>query len=222
MRFCRPFYNSPLIQSYYVAHRQELECLSRGKWDSDCLMVDGMVSQFGEQVEELWRGDEGGTGKYPPPSLRALLELYLLEGVEESHKHAITIYLLLDITHSSPTKTETSVDSFAAAFAIPLGLVKLIQGFWFLDHKDYDNSLALLFEPAAIKPVSWQDVRILQSLMCQGEHGRALTYLQMMKPPFASSREARLFLTVLLSNRCMAEAWGLLQQHTTEINVEEL
>lgn len=42
---------------------------SRGKWDSDCLMVDGMVSQLGDQVEKLWRRDAGGTGKYPPASL---------------------------------------------------------------------------------------------------------------------------------------------------------
>lgn len=32
-------------------------------------MIDGMVSQLGEQVEKLWRRDEGGTGKYPPVSL---------------------------------------------------------------------------------------------------------------------------------------------------------
>ncbi|XP_074936662.1 protein ELYS-like [Phalacrocorax aristotelis] len=222
MRFSRPFYNYPLIRSYYAGHRQKLERLSRRKWDSDCLMVDGMVSQLGDRVEKLWQRDEGGTGKYPPPSLRALLELYLLEGVEESHKHAITIYLLLDIIHSFPNKTETSVDSFAAAFAIPSGLVKLIQGFWLLDHKDYENSLALLFHPATTKPVSWQHVRILRSLMCQGEHGRALRYMQVMKPPFASSCEERLFLTVLLSNRCMAEAWALLQEDTAQLKEEEL
>ncbi|XP_074936658.1 protein ELYS-like [Phalacrocorax aristotelis] len=222
MRFSRPFYNYPLIRSYYAGHRQKLECLSRRKWDSDCLMVDGMVSQLGDRVEKLWQRDEGGTGKYPPPSLRALLELYLLEGVEESHKHAITIYLLLDIIHSFPNKTEPSVDSFAAAFAIPSGLVKLIQGFWLLDHKDYENSLALLFHPATTKPVSWQHVRILRSLMCQGEHGRALRYMQVMKPPFASSCEERLFLTVLLSNRCMAEAWALLQEDAAQLKEEEL
>ncbi|XP_064329826.1 protein ELYS-like, partial [Phalacrocorax carbo] len=222
MRFSRPFYNYPLIRSYYAGHRQQLERLSRGKRDSDCLMIDGMVSQLGDQVEEMWRREEGGTGKYPPPSLQALLELYLLEGVEESHKHAITIYLLLDITHPFPNKTEPSVDSFAAAFAIPSGLVKLIQGFWLLDHKDYDNSLALLVEPTATKPVSWQDVRILQSLMCQGEHRRALRYTQVMKLSASSCSEVRLFLTVLLSNRCMAEAWALLQEHTTQLKEEEL
>ncbi|XP_031958510.1 protein ELYS-like [Corvus moneduloides] len=222
MHLSRPFYNYPLIQSYYTGHRQKLQRLSRGKWDSDCLMIDGMVSQLGEQVEKLWQRDEGGTGKYPPVSLHALLDLYLLESIEESDKHAITIYLLLDIMHSFPNKTETSIDSFPTAFAIPWGLVKLIQGFWLLDHNDYENSLALLFHPATIKTVSWQHMRIIQSLMCQGEHRRALRYIQMMKPSMSSSGEVRLFLTVLLSNRCMVEAWGLLQQHTTKLTVEEL
>uniref|UniRef100_A0A8D2M5H5 AT hook containing transcription factor 1 n=1 Tax=Zonotrichia albicollis TaxID=44394 RepID=A0A8D2M5H5_ZONAL len=222
MHLSRPFYNYPLIQSYYTGHRQKLERLSRGKWDSDCLMIDGMVSQLGEEVEKLWQRDEGGTGKYPPVSLHALLDLYLLESIEESDKHAITIYLLLDIMHSFPNKTETSIDSFPTAFAIPWGLVKLIQGFWLLDHNDYENSLALLFHPATLKTVSWQHMRIIQSLMCQGEHRRALRYMQMMKPSMSSSNEVRLFLTVLLSNRCMVEAWGLLQQHTTKLNIEEL
>ncbi|XP_010165768.1 protein ELYS-like, partial [Antrostomus carolinensis] len=218
----RPFYNYPLIQSYYTDHRQKLERLSRGKWDSECLMIDGLVSQLGDQVEKLWRRDEGGTGKYPPASLHALLDLYLLESIEENYKHAITIYLLLDVIHSFPNKTETSIDSFPTAFAIPWGLVKLIQGFWLLDHNDYENSLALLFHPATIKTVSWQHTRIIQSLMCQGEQKQALRYLQMMKPSISSSSEVRLFLNVLLSNRCMVEAWGLLQQHTTKLNIEEL
>uniref|UniRef100_A0A8C4V1Q2 AT-hook containing transcription factor 1 n=1 Tax=Falco tinnunculus TaxID=100819 RepID=A0A8C4V1Q2_FALTI len=222
MHLSRPFYNYPLIQSYYTGHRQKLERFSRGKWDSDCLMIDGMVSQLGDQVEKLWRRDEGGTGKYPPASLHALLDLYLLESIEESYKHAITIYLLLDIMHSFPNKTETSIDSFPTAFAIPWGLVKLIQGFWLLDHNDYENALALLFHPATMKTASWQHMRIIQCLMCQGEHRRALTYIQMMKPSMSSSSEVRLFLTVLLSNRCMVEAWGLLQQHTTKLNMEEL
>uniref|UniRef100_A0A8B9CR55 AT-hook containing transcription factor 1 n=1 Tax=Anser brachyrhynchus TaxID=132585 RepID=A0A8B9CR55_9AVES len=222
MHLSRPFYNYPLIQSYYAGHRQKLERLSRGKWDSDCLMIDGMVSQLGEQVEKLWRRDEGGTGKYPPVSLHALLDLYLLENIEENHKHAITIYLLLDIMHSVPNKTETSIDSFPTVFAIPWGLVRLIQGFWLLDHNDYENSLAVLFHPATIKTVSWQHMRIIQSLMCQGEHRRALRYMQMMKPSVSSSSEVQLFLTVLLSNRCMVEAWSLLQQHSTKLNVEEL
>ncbi|KAM6365707.1 protein ELYS-like [Alca torda] len=222
MHLSRPFYNYPLIQSYYTGHREKLERLSRGKWDSDCLMVDGMVSQLGDQVEKLWRRDEGGTGKYPPASLHALLDLYLLESIEENYKHAITIYLLLDIKRSFPNKTETSMDSFPTAFGIPWGLVKLVEGCWLLDHNDYENSLALLFHPATIKTASWQHKRIIQSLMCQGEHRQALRYIQLMRPPVSSSGEVQLFLTVLLSNRCMVEAWGLLHQHATKVTLEDL
>ncbi|NXI44206.1 ELYS protein, partial [Galbula dea] len=222
MHLSRPFYNYRLIQSYYAGHRQKFERLSRGKWDTDCLMIDGMVSQLGDQVKNLWQRDEGGTGKYPPASLHALLDLYLLESVEESYKHATTIYLLLDIIHSCPNKTETSIDSFPTAFAIPWGLVKLVQGFWLLDHNDYENSLAMLVHPATIKTTSWQHMRIIQSLMCQGEHRHALRYIQMMRPSISSSNEVRLILIVLLSNRCMVEAWGLLQQHATKLGIEEL
>ncbi|XP_063184957.1 protein ELYS-like [Chroicocephalus ridibundus] len=221
-RLSRPFYNYPLIESYYTGQRQKLERLSRGKWDSDCLMVDGMVSQLGDQVEKLWRRDAGGTGKYPPASLHALLDLYLLESIEENCKHAITIYLLLDIKRSFPSETETSVDSFPTAFGMPWGLVKLVEGFWLLDHNDYENSLALLFHPATIKTASWQHKRIIQSLLCQGEHGQALRYIQMMNPSVSSSGEVQLLLTVLLSNRCMVEAWGLLHQHAAQANLEDL
>ena len=56
-------------------------------------------------------------------------------------RYSQTIYLLLDIMHSFPNKTETSIDSFPTAFAIPWGLVKLIQGFWLLDHNDYEVSM---------------------------------------------------------------------------------
>lgn len=45
-----------------------------GKWNSDYLMIDGMVSQLGDRVEKLWKRDEGGTGKYPPPSLHVGLQ----------------------------------------------------------------------------------------------------------------------------------------------------
>ncbi|XP_063184961.1 protein ELYS-like, partial [Chroicocephalus ridibundus] len=221
-RLSRPFYNYPLIESYYTGQRQKLERLSRGKWDSDCLMVDGMVSQLGDQVEKLWRRDAGGTGKYPPASLHALLDLYLLESIEENCKHAITIYLLLDIKRSFPSETETSIDSFPTAFGMPWGLVKLVEGFWLLDHNDYENSLALLFHPATIKTASWQHKRIIQSLLCQGEHGQALRYIQMMNPSVSSSGEVQLLLTVLLSNRCMVEAWGLLHQHAAQANLEDL
>ncbi|XP_029449806.1 protein ELYS isoform X2 [Rhinatrema bivittatum] len=223
MQLSRPFYNYRLIQNYYNGRRQKLERLSRGRWSSDCLMIDGMLSQLGDGVDKLWSRDEGGTGKYPPATLHALLDLYLLQNVEETSKHAITIYLLLDIMYSFPNKTETSVESFPTAFAIPWGLVKLIQGFWLMDHNDHENSLDKIFHPATTRSMlSWQHTRIIEALMCQGEHRQALRYIQMMKPSLTGSSEVILHLTVFLFNRCMVEAWTLLRLHSNRLNVEEL
>lgn len=47
------------------------------------------------------------------------------------------IYLLLDVMYSFPNKEGASVESFPTAFAIPIGLVKLVQGLWLLDHHDH-------------------------------------------------------------------------------------
>ncbi|XP_063162122.1 protein ELYS isoform X2 [Candoia aspera] len=221
MHLSKPFYNYQHVQRFYISCRQKLERLSRGKWNPDCLMIDGMISQLGDPVEKLWQRDDGGTGKYPPPTLHALLDLYLLENTEELYRHAVTIYLLLDIMHSCPNRTDTSVDSFPTAFAVPIGLVNLIQGFWCLDHNDYENSLSYLFHPATIK-MPWQHMRIIQALMCQGEHRRALRYIQMMKPSMISSAEVALHLTVLLFNSCMVEAWNVLRQHSSQLNVEQM
>ncbi|XP_039091782.1 protein ELYS isoform X2 [Hyaena hyaena] len=215
-------YNYPVIQNYYNSRRQKCERLSRGKWNPDYLMIDGLVSQLGDGVEKLWKRDEGGTGKYPPSSLHALLDIYLLDDVTEASKHAITIYLLLDIMYSFPNKTDACIESFPTAFAISWGQVKLIQGFWLIDHNDYGSGLDLLFHPSTAKPVSWQHSKIIQAFMSQGEHRQALRYIQTMKPTVSSVDDVLLHLTVLLSNRYVVEAWAFLRQHSTGLNVEDL
>nr|KAF6302425.1 AT-hook containing transcription factor 1 [Pipistrellus kuhlii] len=222
VQLSRLCYNYPVIQNYYTSRRQKCELLSSGKWNSDYLMIDGMVSQLGERVEKLWKRDEGGTGKYPPPTLHALLDIYLLDNVTETSKHFITIYLLLDIMHSYPNKTDTSIESFPTAFAITWDQVKLIQGFWLIDHNDYENGLDLLFHPATAKPFSWQHSKIIQAFMSQGEHRQALRYIQTMKPTVSSDSDIILHITVLLFNRCMMEAWSLLRHHSSRSNVKEL
>ncbi|XP_055495267.1 protein ELYS isoform X2 [Leucoraja erinacea] len=223
LQLSRPIYNYPVIQNYYTNRRHKLERLSKGKWCSDCLLIDGMVSETGDNIEQLWKKDEGGTGKYPPSTLHALLDVYLLENVDETTKHAIAIYLLLDVLSSAPNKNESSIESFPPAFAIPVGLVNLIQGFWLLDHNDHENGLDRILHPATSRSLSsWQHVRIIQALMCQGEYRKALRYMQAMKPSMTSSSEVKLHLTVLLFNSSMVEAWHLLRLNANRINVEDL
>ncbi|XP_029394568.1 protein ELYS [Mus pahari] len=222
LQLSRLRYNYPIIQNYYTSRRQKCERSLRGKWNHNCLMIDGLVSQLGDEVEKLWKRDEGGTGRYPPASIHALLDIYLLDNITEASKHAITIYLLLDIMYSFPNKADTPIESFPTAFAISWGQVKLVQGFWLLDHNDYENGLDLLFHPVTAKPASWQHSKIIEAFMSQGEHKQALRYLQTMKPTVSSSNDVILHLTVLLFNRCMVEAWNLLRQNSNRVNIEEL
>lgn len=222
VQLSRLCYNYPVIQNYYTNRRLKSEHLSRGKWNPDCLVIDGMVSQLGDRIDKLWKRDEGGTGKYPPTSLHALLDIYLLDNITDASKHAITIYLLLDIMHSSPSKTGASLESFPTAFAISWSQIKLIQGIWLIDHNDYENGLDLLFNPATAKPESWQHSKIIQAFMSQGEHRQALRYIQTMKPTVSSGSDVTLHITVFLYNRCMVEAWNLQRQHSSRLNIEEL
>ncbi|KAM8893456.1 protein ELYS isoform 2-T3 [Spinachia spinachia] len=223
LQISRPFYTHSVISNYYTIRREELTRLAKGKWCADCLMIDGLVGQCGERLTNLWKRDEGGTGKYPPPTLHALLDIYLLENIDEAAKNAIVIYLLLDVMYSFPNKEGASVESFPPAFAIPIGLVKLVQGLWLLDHRDHQSSFELLLHPAASHcQFEWQHERVLQALMCQSQHSVALRYFHVTKPPISSTSRAKLCLSVLLHNRCLVEALSLLRQHSNRLNVEEL
>ncbi|KAF7665770.1 hypothetical protein LDENG_00132010 [Lucifuga dentata] len=223
LQISRPFYSHSAVSNYYTIRREELTKLTKGKWCADCLMIDGLVGHCGERLASLWKRDEGGTGQYPPLTLHALLDIYLLDNIDEATKHAIVIYLLLDIMYSFPNKEGAAVESFPTAFAIPIGLVKLVQGLWLLDHRDHQSSLELLLHPAASQcQFEWQHERVLQALMCQGQHFGALRYFHITKPPISSTSQAKLCLSVLLHNRCLIEAWSLLRQHSNRLNMGEL
>uniref|UniRef100_A0A3Q3J1P7 AT hook containing transcription factor 1 n=1 Tax=Monopterus albus TaxID=43700 RepID=A0A3Q3J1P7_MONAL len=223
MLISRPFYTHSVISNYYTIRREELSRLAKGKWCADCLMIDGLVGQCGECLTNLWKRDDGGTGQYPPPTLHALLDIYLLDNIDEAAKHAIVIYLLLDVIYSFSNKEGASVESFPTAFAIPVGLVKLVQGLWLLDHHDHQSSFELLLHPAASHcQFEWQHERVLQALMCQGQHSVALRYFHVMKPPISSTSQAKLCMSVLLHNRCLIEAWSLLRQHSNHLSMGEL
>ncbi|KAM7423879.1 hypothetical protein PAMA_000309 [Pampus argenteus] len=223
LQISRPFYTHSVISNYYTIRREELTRLAKGKWCADCLMIDGLVGQCGERLINLWKRDEGGTGQYPPPTLHALLDIYLLDNIDEAAKHAIVIYLLLDVMYSYPNKEGASVESFPTAFAIPIGLVKLVQGLWLLDHHDHQSSFELLLHPAASQcQFEWQHERVLHALMCQGQYTVALRYLHVTKPPISSTSQAKLCLSVLLHNRCLIEAWSILRQHSNRLNMAEL
>lgn len=78
----------------------------------------------------------------------------------------------------------------------------VICGFWTSCFCFDQSSFELLLHPAASQcQFEWQHERVLQALMCQGQHSLALRYFHITKPPISSTSQAKLSLSVLLQNR---------------------
>uniref|UniRef100_A0A8C5WF62 AT-hook containing transcription factor 1 n=1 Tax=Leptobrachium leishanense TaxID=445787 RepID=A0A8C5WF62_9ANUR len=225
MQLNRPYYDYKRTEQYYLEQRKKMEhlsSLSRGKWKGNSLMIDRMISRLGIRVKHLWTRDGHGTGIYPPSSLHALLDLYLLETADEMSKHAITIYFLLDVMVFLPDKNSSSIDSFPSAFSLPPGLIKHTQGLWLLDHDDSQNAMDCILHPSATRLMTWQHAQIIENLMRLGDHKLAMRYIMVMKPPATTTHDVKMLMTVFLTNGNVLEAWNLQRDHSTLHNSEEL
>ena len=74
--------------------------------------------------------------------MQALLNIYLLEEPDLMTKHLIVLYVLLDLISLADTATHerfaSKIAKFTKAFNVPIAFIKQIQGFWLLDHKDFE------------------------------------------------------------------------------------
>eukprot|EP00058_Branchiostoma_floridae_P005603 XP_002591091.1 hypothetical protein BRAFLDRAFT_108700 [Branchiostoma floridae] len=191
--FC---YKAATLAQNYRNRRAELARIVGPNGDSDLLLIDGIVSEVGEPITNLWEREEGGTGQYPPPSLRVT-------------------YLILDILSMSQDpeqeKFSEQLGLFPNSFSLPLGVNKLIQGSWLLDHKDFEEALMVLLDPAVRAWLSpWQHQLILKSFLYQGHAGKALQYLRVVHHPWRITRGLT------------AEAIQFQQSYRDEGNTEEL
>ncbi|XP_053388685.1 protein ELYS-like, partial [Mercenaria mercenaria] len=201
-------YPATSLMTAYKNRRIELQNIHSEVDETNMLMIDGLVETMG--VQDLWER-EGGTGLYPPPSLHALLSSYLLENCDMLSKHCLVLYLLLDLVSvDSSDENETfseKVSGFARRFNLPQTLVKLMQAFWLLDHRDFEEALSLMLDPMVRAEFSrWQHKRIIKALLYQGDAKMALRYITSIQPALTTPEEVKLKLTVLLANELTAEA----------------
>ncbi|XP_033763311.1 protein ELYS-like isoform X2 [Pecten maximus] len=216
---------SNLIHAYR-SKRQELHKLHSDLVDSDLLMIDGLLSHMGPAVRNLW-SREGGDGLYPPPSLHALLSIYLLDDVDLVAKHSVVLYLLLDLVSLyHPEHHQQFVDKiskFSKTFAVPESVVKQIQGCWLLDHSDFEESLSVMLDPMVQEEMgSWQHSRIIRALLYQGVSKMALRYLSTVQPSLKSPEDVKLKLTVLLASGLTAEALEYQRTYRDQANMHDL
>ncbi|XP_069118568.1 protein ELYS-like isoform X2 [Argopecten irradians] len=219
-------YPAPDLIHAYWSKRQELHKLHSDLGDTDLLMIDGLLSHMGPGVRNLW-SREGGEGVYPPPSLNALLSIYLLDDMDLMAKHSVVLYLLMDLIsiyrQEHHQQFVDKISQFSKTFSVPVNVVKQVQGFWLLDHKDFEEGLSMLLHPMVKNEMgSWQLTRIIKVLLYQDASKMALRYLSTAESSLKSPEEVKLKLTVLLANGLIAQALEYVRTYRDEANLEDL
>ncbi|CAH3037704.1 unnamed protein product [Porites lobata] len=187
------------------------------------LMVDKLTAQLGNQALSLWFA-KAEIQQYPPSSLHGLCSLYLIDKVHPSLKHCIVCYLLLDLSFLDAELERNEVTTkFAEEFNMPEGLRRLVQGFWLLDHQYFESAVAVLVDPVVNTEVgTWQRSFIIKTLLAQGESQRALYFMKITHPLVQDFNEVRLYLTVLLANGKVTEAFRFQKRHQNLAKSKEL
>ncbi|XP_048487748.1 protein ELYS isoform X3 [Plutella xylostella] len=146
------------------------------------LYIDQLIAhQFGDQLTQIWKACGSANGLYPPPSLYALLRVYLLPGASEQDKHALLLYLLVDYCALHDELRDEAVIRRLMQFPTMFGLsntaIKATQAFWHLDHRDFDFALDQLQCLTGNTLSDWQHGVVLSALLAQNKTQAALHYL---------------------------------------------
>ncbi|GAB5586612.1 hypothetical protein Unana1_01512 [Umbelopsis nana] len=111
---------------------------------------------------------------YPPKSNGDLQKLY--KAIEECdldilRKHSLVYYLLLDWKNASQAR-------YARRYLIPSQFQKLMDGYWAMDHGQYEDGVKSLADPGV--EADWTD-KVLQTLYDLSNHRLALQYATISK-----------------------------------------
>ncbi|XP_076804145.1 uncharacterized protein LOC143448335 isoform X2 [Clavelina lepadiformis] len=210
-------YRQKTLKEIFSRRRSEIDHLKKAP-STGLLMIDGIIDHTGEHILAQWRKmSENEVEAYPPPSLMALLDMYYLDNIDEVLKHSIVTYFLIDVLALEETQeleTERSnfyettrfehreiVSFFPQTFQLSPGATKLIKAFWLLDHKEFQESLAIFNEAGTDKPSEpWQETRILQAYLFQGHENFALQYLTTHQLNIASFDDVKLHIDIFIKN----------------------
>jgi len=205
--------------------------------NSDLLAIDGLILNT-PQVHELWKTNDNPTGLYPPPSIYSLVSIYLDDSVSTEIKHQIMLYSLLDlISYLSDRQDQNLVEkleTFQSCFNIDQAIVQSIRGMWALDHKLFDYSLEHFCEanskltfPNAINDFKKLDddlqKRILTSYLYQNKKFHSLQFIKISNLFNCDTLiKQKLYISVMLSNKLVMEAYDFQRVCRNKENVEEL
>ncbi|XP_032239652.1 protein ELYS isoform X2 [Nematostella vectensis] len=211
-------YPGASLSKLYTSRRAELNSYTSGVALGG-LMIDKLISE----LAPLWVAPDG-ISQFPPESLHGLCSLYLLQGVSSGIKHAIVYYLLLDMcSFNKELEIRQVAEGFAKAFCIPHGLAQLVKGFWYLDHKHFQQAVScLVFHAGGTEIGPWQHSYIMKTLLLQGELETVLYFMKTVQPTMHTEEDRRLHLTVRIANGLVADAFNFQREHRDPADVELL
>lgn len=153
--------------------------------------------------------ESGGDGLYPPPSLQAILRLFLVPDVSFEKKCSLFLYFFLDLNSAIENEAYSGIVQhfikFPAVFNLSACLIKTIQAFWNLDHGQFKVAVDEVISPffGTSNLPQYQLELLIESLLAQSETKLALRTLQIRKIQISSLLELKVF----LANDMIAEAF---------------
>lgn len=167
---------------------------------------------------------------YPPPSLQRATELYLQRGLETWVPHAITYYLLLDISAViclEYPEVKEELEDFPTVFHLGDDLQSLIQGIWYLDHGRHQEGTQKLLHAKSVVTLSMRPLvstlwtPVVHLLLRCGQAPQALRCLDHIQP-LSTHEQMSLCLDTLLANWRVVDALELVRKHSHLSSLEQL
>nr|CAB3220657.1 protein ELYS-like [Phallusia mammillata] len=232
-------YDQKMLQTIFERRRRELNATKK-YGDGTMLIIDGIVNDAGAALKDNWKKmSDTKSDLYPPPSIMALLDMYYLDSVDIEVKNMIVTYFLLDVlTMGEMSEDELDnidIDSyrqsrayhrdmvsfFPITFQLSNSVTNLIKAFWLLDHKEFEESLALFSDAGTETPqLPWQHRQILSAYMSQGHCELALKYLLNKQPGSQSVEDVKLKIEIYTQNKLPQHALKIAQTNTDPCNLE--
>ncbi|GFR79793.1 protein ELYS-like, partial [Elysia marginata] len=201
------------LQEAYTRRRAELST-KKGIIDgTSLLLVDSLVDSQGPYIREVWQ-NLGGDGNYPPPSMQAMMNMYLIEEVSLEVKNAIMLYFLQNLAMLDPSpEREAAVASFIQRFMLSPSLVHQVQGLWFIDHSDFEEGVRHLVNANVLQDPCplLSAAAVVNTLLAQGQGRLAMCYMPSKHALSGSIQEQQLHISVLLDNRQVSQALDILR-----------
>ena len=231
-------YPKTQFQVDYDERRKELVSLNASLIKhSDLLTIDGIILNT-KPIHDLWTTNENPSGLYPPPSIYALVSMYLEDSVSTEIKHQIMFYVLQDLILYLSNRQDVNqverLESFQSCFNVSSAVLQSVQGMWALDHQQFDYSLSNFCEantkltfPNLVDDFKKLDDdlqrRILTSYLYQNQKHHSLQFIKSSNLFSCDTlTKQKLYISVMLSNKLILEAYNFQRACRNKENVEEL